>query len=79
MNFDLTEDQLAFREAARAFAEKAMAPHAAKWDAEHVFPVEVIREAGEMGFCGIYTPEAQGGMGLSRLDKIGRASCRERV
>ncbi|MCL7942404.1 acyl-CoA dehydrogenase family protein [Marinobacter sp. ATCH36] len=68
MNFDLTEDQLAFREAARAFAEKAMAPHAAKWDAEHVFPVEVIREAGDMGFCGIYTPEAQGGMGLSRLD-----------
>jgi len=68
MNFDLTEDQLAFREAARAFAEKAMAPHAAEWDAEHVFPVEVIREAGEMGFCGIYTPEAQGGMGLSRLD-----------
>ncbi|WP_372971955.1 acyl-CoA dehydrogenase family protein, partial [Marinobacter sp.] len=68
MNFDLTEDQLAFREAAKAFAEKAMAPHAAKWDAEHVFPVEVIREAGEMGFCGIYTPEAQGGLGLSRLD-----------
>lgn len=68
MNFDLTEDQLAFREAARAFAEKAMAPHAAKWDAEHLFPVEVIREAGEMGFCGIYTPEAEGGLGLSRLD-----------
>lgn len=68
MNFDLTEDQLAFREAAKAFAEKAMAPHAAKWDADHVFPVEVIREAGEMGFCGIYTPEAQGGMGLSRQD-----------
>ena len=68
MNFDLTEDQLAFREAAKAFAEKAMAPHAAKWDADHVFPVEVIREAGEMGFCGIYTPEAQGGLGLSRLD-----------
>lgn len=68
MNFDLTEDQLAFREAAKAFAEKAMAPHAAKWDAEHLFPVEVIREAGEMGFCGIYTPEAEGGLGLSRLD-----------
>jgi alkylation response protein AidB-like acyl-CoA dehydrogenase len=68
MNFDLTEDQLAFRDAAKAFAEKAMAPHAAKWDADHLFPVEVIREAGEMGFCGIYTPEAQGGMGLSRLD-----------
>ncbi|WP_404367211.1 acyl-CoA dehydrogenase family protein [Marinobacter sp.] len=68
MNFDLTDDQLAFRDAARAFAEKAMAPHAAEWDAEHFFPVDVIREAGDMGLCGIYTPEAQGGMGLSRLD-----------
>jgi len=68
MNFDLTEDQMAFREAAKAFAEKAMAPHAAKWDADHLFPVEVIREAGEVGFCGIYTPETEGGMGLSRLD-----------
>ncbi|WP_166268931.1 acyl-CoA dehydrogenase family protein [Marinobacter caseinilyticus] len=68
MNFDLTEDQQAFREAARAFAEKAMAPHAAAWDRDHHFPVEVIREAGEMGFCGLYTPETEGGMGLSRLD-----------
>ena len=45
-----------------------MAPHAAKWDTEHIFPVDVIREAGEMGFCGMYTPESHGGMGLSRLD-----------
>mgnify|MGYP000005861393 FL=1 len=68
MDFNLTEDQLAFREAARAFAEKAMAPHAAKWDDEHIFPVDVMKEAGEMGFMGMYTPEALGGMGLSRLD-----------
>ncbi|KAA1171906.1 acyl-CoA dehydrogenase [Marinobacter salinexigens] len=68
MDFNLTEDQLAFREAARAFAEKAMAPHAATWDEQHIFPVDVMREAGEMGFMGMYTPEALGGMGLSRLD-----------
>lgn len=68
MDFNLTEDQLAFREAARAFAEKSMAPHAAKWDDEHIFPVDVMKEAGEMGFMGMYTPEALGGMGLSRLD-----------
>lgn len=68
MNFDLNDDQLAFRDAARAFAQKAMAPHAAQWDAEHIFPVDVLRSAGEMGFCGIYTPEQFGGMGLSRLD-----------
>ncbi|MBD3657028.1 acyl-CoA dehydrogenase family protein [Marinobacter sp.] len=68
MDFNLTEDQLAFREAARAFAEKSMAPFAAQWDDEHIFPVEVMKEAGEMGFMGLYTPESLGGMGLSRLD-----------
>lgn len=68
MDFNLTEDQLAFRDAARAFAEKSMVPHAAQWDAEHIFPVDVIREAGDMGFCGMYTPESHGGMELSRLD-----------
>lgn len=68
MNFDLSEDQLAFRDAARMFAQKSMAPHAAEWDAKHIFPVDVIRAAGEMGFCSIYTPEHYGGMGLSRLD-----------
>jgi len=68
MDFNLTEDQIAFRDAARAFAEKSMAPHAARWDAEHIFPVDVIREAGDMGFCGMYTPESHGGMELSRLD-----------
>lgn len=68
MNFDLSEDQLAFRDVARAFAQSSMAPHAAEWDANHIFPVDVLRAAGEMGFCGIYTPEKYGGMGLSRLD-----------
>ncbi|MDX1799991.1 MAG: acyl-CoA dehydrogenase family protein [Marinobacter sp.] len=68
MDFNLTDDQQAFRQAARSFAEKAMAPEAARWDIDHVFPVDVIRDAGAMGFCGLYTPEDQGGMGLSRLD-----------
>ncbi len=68
MDFNLSEDQVAFRDAARAFAENELAPHAAQWDSEHIFPVDVIKKAGEMGFCGIYVPEEAGGMGLSRLD-----------
>lgn len=68
MDFNLNEDQVAFRDAARAFAAKSMAPYAAEWDQEHTFPVHVLREAGEMGFMGLYTPEGLGGMGLSRLD-----------
>ncbi|WP_305857245.1 acyl-CoA dehydrogenase family protein [Balneatrix alpica] len=68
MDFNLTDDQQAFVDAARQFAMAEMAPHAAEWDQQQTFPVEVIRQAGEMGFCGLYTPEAYGGMGLSRLD-----------
>ncbi|XOV77729.1 MAG: acyl-CoA dehydrogenase family protein [Aestuariibacter sp.] len=68
MNFDFTEDQLAFAETAKQFADQELAPHAAKWDKEHYFPKEVIQKAGELGFCGLYTPEEAGGLGLSRLD-----------
>jgi alkylation response protein AidB-like acyl-CoA dehydrogenase len=67
-NFGLSEDQAAFRAAAAAYAIAELAPHAAHWDAEGIFPREAISKAGELGFCGIYTPEAQGGIGLSRLD-----------
>lgn len=68
MNFELTEDQQAFVDTAKAFADKELAPNAAKWDEEHHFPVEVFRKAGEMGFMGMYTPEEAGGFGMSRLD-----------
>ena len=68
MDFDLTADQLAFQQAARAFSDKAFAPHAAAWDEGKVFPRDVIKAAGDMGFCGLYCPESLGGMGLSRLD-----------
>ncbi|WP_371377515.1 acyl-CoA dehydrogenase family protein [Thalassotalea aquiviva] len=68
MNFDLTEDQQMFADMARQFAQAEMAPFAAKWDKEHIFPKEVIAKAGELGFCGLYSPEDVGGLGLSRLD-----------
>ncbi|NIB44619.1 acyl-CoA dehydrogenase [Pseudomaricurvus alkylphenolicus] len=68
MDFTLNEEQLAFQEAARAFAQGEMAPLAAKWDEEKIFPTDVIAKAGELGFCGMYCPEDVGGMGLSRLD-----------
>jgi len=68
MDFELNQDQLAFQESARAFAAGEMAPHAARWDEEGHFPLDVIAKAGELGFCGLYTPEEVGGLGLSRLD-----------
>ncbi|WP_439134527.1 acyl-CoA dehydrogenase family protein [Pseudomaricurvus sp.] len=68
MDFNLNEEQQAFQEAARAFAQGEMAPMASEWDEKKIFPKDVIAKAGEMGFCGMYCPEDAGGMGLSRLD-----------
>ncbi len=68
MNFELSEEQRAFRQAAREFAANELAPHAPEWDAREHFPKDVIAHAGELGFCGLYAASAYGGLGLSRLD-----------
>lgn len=68
MDFALTDDQRAIRDAARAFAEAELAPHSARWDEDKHFPVEVMRRAAEMGFCGIYAGEEHGGMALGRVE-----------
>ena len=68
MDFELTEDQRAFADTARQFAQAELAPHAAEWDAQAIFPREAIAKAGELGFCGLYAPENAGGLQLPRLD-----------
>ena len=68
MEFNLSEDQQAFAQAARDFAQNEMAPHAGEWDAKHIFPEETLRKAAELGFAAIYTGEEFGGTGLGRLD-----------
>lgn len=68
MDFRLSDDQEAFRAAARAFAEGAMAPHAESWDAAKVFPEATLREAAALGFAGLYCAEDKGGTGLGRLE-----------
>lgn len=68
MEFSLTEDQQAFVASARAFSQGVLAPHAAAWDAESFFARDALRQAGELGFMGMYTPEAAGGLGMGRLD-----------
>jgi len=68
VDFALSEDQQAYVDSAKAFAEKELAPNAALWDAESVFPKDVLARAGELGFMGMYTPESAGGLGMGRLD-----------
>ncbi|PKG74041.1 acyl-CoA dehydrogenase [Shewanella sp. Choline-02u-19] len=68
MDFNLNDDQRQFADLAAQFSKEELAPFAAQWDAEHHFPKDVIQKAGELGFCSLYSPESEGGMGLSRLD-----------
>jgi alkylation response protein AidB-like acyl-CoA dehydrogenase len=68
MDFQLTEEQRAIQETARAFAESEFKPQAARWDEECIFPVDALRAAAALGFAGIYVAEDVGGSALRRID-----------
>ena len=63
MQLDLTEDQIAIREAVRALCEGEFAPHAAAWDQADDIPRWAIDKLAEMGLLGMALPESHGGLG----------------
>lgn len=68
MDFEFTEEHNAFREMAAEFAQGKLAPFADSWDEESHFPVDVLREAAQLGMAGMVAREDIGGAQLSRLD-----------
>ena len=68
MTFELSPEHEQFRRSVRDFAEAEIAPHAAQWDREHHFPVDVVQQMGKMGLFGLTAPEEYGGAGLSCED-----------
>ena len=68
MNFALSDEQQAIFNMAHAFGQSRIAPHAREWEAAGTIPREVVREAAELGFGGLYVNEEDGGTGLTRLD-----------
>ncbi|MGZ3328169.1 MAG: acyl-CoA dehydrogenase family protein [Xanthobacteraceae bacterium] len=68
MDFELSEQQRAIKDTARAFAHDEMMPLARQWDEEEVFPADTLRRAAALGFGGIYVSADLGGSALSRLD-----------
>ena len=68
MQFSLSNDQIAFSNMVRTFADNKMAPYANDWDLNKTLPVQVLKEAAKLGLAGIYIDEKLGGTGLSRLD-----------
>jgi alkylation response protein AidB-like acyl-CoA dehydrogenase len=66
----LDDDERVISETAAAFAAKRIAPHSLEWDHNKHFPVDVLREAAELGMAAIYCGEDVGGSGLRRLDAV---------
>lgn len=62
MNFEFNEDQIQIRDMAREFAQNEIAPTAAKYDEEAIFPWPVIKKMAELNFLGMMIPEQYGGM-----------------
>src|SRR6266542_2859172 len=70
MDFELSEELTAVRDLAREFAEKEIAPTAARDDREKNFRPDLVRKMGELGFYGSVIPETYGGSGLGFLAMV---------
>src|SRR5689334_6294231 len=60
----LKEEHQMIRDALRTFSQERLAPNAARWDKEHHFPAEELKELAALGAFGVAVPEELGGAGL---------------
>lgn len=78
MDFELSREHEDFRHVVRDFATEKIAPHVAQWDKDHHFPVDVVRQMGELGLFGLTAPEEFGGSGADftslcvAIEELGR-------
>ena len=70
MNFELTEEQKAVRDAARDFAQNVLKPGVIDRDREQRFPTEEIRQLGELGFMGMMVDPKYGGGGMDTMSYV---------
>jgi alkylation response protein AidB-like acyl-CoA dehydrogenase len=70
MNFELTEEQIAVKEAARDFAQNVLKPGVIDRDNNQRFPAEEIKQLGELGFMGMMVSPEYGGSGMDTLSYV---------
>jgi len=81
MDFSLNDHQKLIRDTVRQFMETEVRPFVKEWEREERFPAEALRKLGEMGCCGMLTPEEWGGPGLDTvsyvlmLEEVARVHC----
>ncbi len=67
MDFELPDSHRALRDSIRAFCEEKVKPRAREWDRSEKFPMEVVKELGQLGALGILVAEEYGGAGMDAL------------
>ena len=70
MNFDLTEEHKAVKEAARDFAQNVLKPGVIERDNLQKFPTEEIKQLAELGFMGMMVDPKYGGSGMDTLSYV---------
>ncbi|MET9856842.1 acyl-CoA dehydrogenase family protein [Streptomyces sp. NPDC006450] len=70
MNLELSEEQSAVRDLARAFTEREIAPYAAEWDRAESVDRAMVKKLGSVGFLGLTVPEEYGGSGGDHLSYV---------
>ena len=70
MNFNLSEEHLMIRDAARDFAQTELLPGVIERDEKQEFPAEQIKKLGELGFMGMMVAPENGGSGMDTLSYV---------
>lgn len=70
MNFEYNETQAMIAQSIRDFAEQHIRPHIMEWDEAQIFPIDLFKKLGEMGYMGVLVPEEYGGSGLGYHEYI---------
>jgi len=70
MEFSLSEEQLEIKRIVREFAENEIRPHVLEWDEKQIFPLDILKQLGQLGFLGVLIPTEYNGAGLGYAEYV---------
>jgi len=70
MDFTFSEELLEIKRIVREFAEKEIRAHVMEWDENQTFPLDVLKDLGQLGFLGVFIPPEYGGAGLGYTEYV---------
>jgi len=70
LDFQLNEEQLQLQKSVRDFAQREILPHVMEWDEAAHFPMEIVKEMGQLGLMGVIFPSEYGGAGMGYVEYV---------